>query len=398
MSLRVWGVVVGLAMVAGGFSLALSPPAIGQNAMSATVTGTSYPDLVRKAEATARQKIAEVFKDSTADTAQVTINGKNGAAIAPILDVQISRAAWNKKPASLRPFGNYYDVSGLLGFTAPPVVASAEPGDSKDPKKDPKDSKDPKSGDKEDQAPKTSGVLKLVKSSPAEGDDRVLINKSIELTFEKDLPAKNGTELGVKLEPELEGAVTIEKNVVTFSPSKPLDYSKKYTLTIAGSSKLKLPGAITLRFKTEPQYTYEKNVRTFLAGTCTSCHSARGTARNSPLDTYEGVMQFVSPGSGGQILDFTGLHGQTRIGAFGGFANGGAPAPPGPPSDPNVSRNRRTPVLVPTEPTNATSGDEVASSDTSAATARQVTRGGALSADQVNILRTWIVQDQAIEK
>jgi hypothetical protein len=395
MSLRVWGVVVGLAMVAGGFSLALSPPAIGQNAMSATVTGTSYPDLVRKAETTARQKIAEVFKDSTADTAQVTINGKNGAAIAPVLDVQISRAAWNKKPASLRPFGNYYDVSGLLGFTAPPVVASAEPGDSKDPKADPKD---PKSSDKDEQTPKTSGVLKLVKSSPAEGDDRVLINKSIELSFEKDLPAKNGTELGVKLEPELEGAVTIEKNVVTFNPSKPLDYSKKYTLTIAGSPKLKLPGAITLRFKTEPQYTYEKNVRTFIAGTCTSCHSARGTARTSPLDTYAGVMQFVSPGSGGQILDFTGIHGQTRIGAFGGNANGGAPTPPGPPSNPNVNRNRRTPI-TPTEPTNETSGDEVASGDTGApAGGTKYTRGGALSAEQVSILRTWIVQDQAIEK
>jgi hypothetical protein len=108
-------------------------------------------------------------------------------------------------------------------------------------------------------------------------------------------------------------------------------------------------------------------------------------------------MQFVSPGSGGQILDFTGFHGQTRIGAFGGNANGGAPTPPGPPSNPNVNRNRRTPAISPTEPTNDTSGDEVASGDTSGA-ARQVTRGGALSAEQVNILRTWIVQDQAIEK
>ncbi|MBC7880745.1 MAG: Ig-like domain-containing protein [Anaerolineae bacterium] len=394
MSLRVWGVVVGLAMVAGGFSLALSPPAIGQNAISATVTGTSYSDLVRKAEMTARQKIAEVFKNSGADTAQVTINGKNGSAVAPVLDVQISRVAWNKKPATLRPYSNYYDVAGLLGFNAPPVVASAEPSDSKDPKTDPKA---PKSTGKDEQTPKTSGVLKLVKSIPAESDDRVLVNKSIELTFEKDLPAKTGAELGIKLEPELEGAVTIEKNVVIFTPSKPLDYSKKYTLTIAGSAKLKLPGALTIRFKTEPQYTYDKNVRTFLAGTCTSCHSAKGTARTSPLDTYAGVMQFVSPGSGGQILDFTGFHGQTRIGAFGGFANAGAPAPPGPPSDPNVSRGRRTPVITPTEPTNDTSGDEVASGDTTAA-ARQVTRGGALSAEQVNILRTWIVQDQAIEK
>lgn len=394
MRLRVWGVVVGLAMVAGGFSLALSPPAIGQNAINATVTGTSYSDLVRKAEMTARQKIAEVFKNSAADTAQVTINGKNGAAMAPVLDVQISRAAWNKKPTTLRPYSNYYDVSGLLGFNAPPVVASAAPN-PQDPKSG---SKDAKSTDKGEQTPKTVGALKLVKSIPAENDDRVLVNKSIELTFEKDLPVKNGTELGIKLEPELEGAVTIEKNVVTFNPSKPLDYSKKYTLTVAGSPKLKLPGALILRFKTEPQYTYDKNVRTFLAGTCTSCHSARGTARNSPLDTYESVMQFVSPGSGGQILEFTGLHGQTRIGAFGGFANAGAPAPPGPPSDPNVSRNRRTPVLVPTEPTNTTSGDEAASSGDTSAAARQVTRGGALSAEQVSILRTWIVQDLAIEK
>lgn len=388
MSLRVWGVVVGIAMVAGGFSLALSPPAIGQNAISATVTGTSYADLLRKAEMTARQKIAEVFKNSAADTAQVTINGKNGSAMAPVLDIQISRAAWNKKPATLRPYGNYYDVSGLLGFTAP--VASADPVDTKDPKKD------PKSDDKGEQSSKTVGVLKLVKSTPAEGDDRVLINKPIELTFEKDLPAKTGAELGIKVDPELEGEATIEKNVVTFNPAKPLAYSKKYTFTIAGSAKLKLPGALTLRFKTEPQYTYEKNVRTFLAGTCTSCHSGRGTARNSPLDTYAGVMQFVSPGSGGQILDFTGIHGQTRIGAFGGNANPGAPTPPGPPSNPNVSRARRTPI-TPTEPTNETAGDEVASGDT-AAGRTQFTRGGALSADQVAILRTWIVQDQAIEK
>jgi hypothetical protein len=425
---------------AWGMSAALTPPAVGQGGYEVTVSAPSYPDLVRRAEQVARQKIAELFRLPGIESVQLTVNGKNAGAITPVLDVQISRSDWKRKPASLRPYSNYYDAAGLLGYTAAPVVASASSGASDGEAKGKE--ADAKEGEKgKDGEPKVSGPLKLEKSNPTDGEERFAIRKAIELTFAKDLPLKKGEDLGIKLEPGAEGAVTIEKNVVTFTPAQPLAYSRKYTLTVAGSKQFKIPGPITVAFKTEPEFTYQKHIRPMLAGTCTSCHSLRGTARTAPLDSYEGVLAYVSPGQGGQILSYTGFHGQQRTGAFGstagltqlpggqtaipggqGFVTGGSP-PGYAPTVPNpngsgfynpsfnnpstgvgatsgfVSRRRGAPVVpTATEPSEPTGDDGTVVAQEGDGGPARYTRGGALNDQQIAVLRTWIIQDQAAEK
>ncbi|MBC8120285.1 MAG: hypothetical protein H7Y22_00440 [Gemmatimonadaceae bacterium] len=402
----VWGCLAITVVVATGLSATLSPPVRSDEPLSATVTssGGSYGDLVRKAEALARQKISNVFKSSQAQIARISINGKNRSLVAPLLDVQISRAEWNKKPASLRMWSTYYDAASLLSFSPTTQIASAPAPDNPTGKADP--SKD--SPDKP--VPKSSGALKLLKSNPAEGEERARIKLPIELSFAAELPIKKGEDLGLKLEPDLGGQVTINKTSATFVPERPLAYSQKYTLTIEGSKQLKLPAPISVSFKTEPQYTYQRDVRPMLAGTCTSCHSLRGTQRAAQLDSYEALMQYVVPGQGGQVLSYTGFHGQvgrtsgaTQIGigieqpAPTTLPGYNVPAPPNqiPSGSTSIIPRRRAP-LVATEP--APDASEDGSTNETTASAPAYTRGGALTQSQAEVLRTWIIQDQAIEK
>lgn len=410
MGRAVWGCLAIAIVTATGLSAVLSPPVRSDEPLSVTVasSGGSYNDLVRKAEAVARQKISDVFKSSQVQTARISINGKNRSLVAPVLDVQISRAAWNKKPASLRMWSTYYDAASLLSFSPAAQIAStpARNPTDKPPAKD-STGTDPKT----DTAPKSSGVLKLLKSNPVEGEERARIKLPIELSFAAELPVKKGEDLGLKLEPALGGQVTIDKTSATFVPERPLAYSQKYTLTIEGSKQLKLPAPISVSFKTEPQYTYQRDVRPMLAGTCTSCHSLRGTQRAAQLDSYEAVMQYVLPGQGGQILSYTGFHGQagrvsgaTQVGIgieptaptnLPGYNN--VPAPPNqiPAGSTSIIPRRRAP-LVATEP--SPNLNEDGSVDETTASTPAYTRGGALTQSQAETLRTWIIQDKAVEK
>lgn len=410
MGRAVWGCLAIAIVTATGLSAVLSPPVRSDEPLSVTVasSGGSYNDLVRKAEAVARQKISDVFKSSQVQIARISINGKNRSLIAPVLDVQISRAAWNKKPASLRMWSTYYDAASLLSFSPAAQIAStpARNPTDKPPAKD-STGTDPKT----DTAPKSSGVLKLLKSNPVEGEERAHIKLPIELSFAAELPVKKGEDLGLKLEPALGGQVTIDKTSATFVPERPLAYTQKYTLTIEGSKQLKLPAPISVSFKTEPQYTYQRDVRPLLAGTCTSCHSLRGTQRAAQLDSYEALMQYVIPGQGGQVLSYTGFHGQTgRASGATQIGIGIEPSTPKPPPEYNVPAPpnqipagstsvipRRRAPLVATEPAPEVSEDGSADG-TATASIPAYTRGGALTQSQAEVLRTWIIQDQAIEK
>ncbi len=77
----------------------------------------SYENLLRRAEAVARATAQRSFDgDILVTEVSVTISGQNGAAIAPILLLEVSRSNWKRRPDSQFWATYFPNTEFLLGF------------------------------------------------------------------------------------------------------------------------------------------------------------------------------------------------------------------------------------------------------------------------------------------
>ncbi|GAB4212963.1 MAG: hypothetical protein OHK0012_08210 [Synechococcales cyanobacterium] len=214
-----------------------------------------------------------------------------------------------------------------------------------------------------------SNLFTLVSSTPSPEATLVAVTQPVVLTFDRVLPTAL-EELQVTVEPETVLGFDLQGAQLILQGEQPWKYSTSYSVTLPSQPSLPLAEAITLTFRTEPQYTFVDNVEPLLKTSCMGCHFAQGRIKAKPLDSYAAVLTYVKPGDPSSTLllpRWTGRHArilQTRTRLDGTFEVTGR--------SPEVAFNLRNGLPV--------------------------NRLGYWTPEEIEIVRTWIVQDQAIEK
>ena len=252
-------------------------------------------------------------------------------------------------------------------------------------------------------APSANGTT-LVSSNPSNGQRGIPVGQSIRLRFDRELPT-GITSLAFGIQPPLEVAFDIQGNELIVQPLQPLSYSTDYRVFLPAAKELDLQNPIELTFRTEPQYTYQRDIQPLLDASCVGCHQRAGWMRRSPLDSYAAVMRYVTPGSeNSELLKPRWLARHAVIQRAAGIplngegkeadapgsllelGTGAMPTPRPPVSDPQgefpgsfIGRSG-SPELAYIR-RNGTGTDRL----------------GHLSPEEIQILRTWIIQDWAAE-
>ncbi|MGK7913067.1 MAG: Ig-like domain-containing protein [Synechococcus sp.] len=163
-----------------------------------------------------------------------------------------------------------------------------------------------------------STPISLVGSQPANDAKDVLISSRIELQFSNTLDESLDT-LDLTVEPEIPLQFNVAGDRIVLEPSQELGYSTQYTLTLPLQATLPLAEPVQFTFKTEPEFTYDIDVKPLLDVSCVGCHGAFGTSRSTALlDTYSGTLSVVEPGSASSpLIDsrFTQIHARRRSGS-----------------------------------------------------------------------------------
>ena len=216
-------------------------------------------------------------------------------------------------------------------------------------------------------------VFSLTGSSPANEEMDVSITAPIELEFSQTL-ADEFDSLELAIDPPASLAFNSTGNRIVLEPTAPFQFSTTYTLTIPSQDVLPLLEDVIIIFGTEPQYTYEYDIKALLDASCVGCHQTSGRARASLLDSYEATLNYVNPGSArSELIDrrWTRRH-----------------AP--------IARARRFITNPSTgESTQITSGSPEI--NYVRLLGYPIEGLGQWTSDQVDIVRTWIVQDKAAE-
>jgi uncharacterized protein YvpB len=101
---------------------------------------------------------------------------------------------------------------------------------------------------------KTIGSVGVASTSPASGTFNVKVTSKISITFNQEVN-RQSAESKIMISPAVSGKFSWEKNIVTFSPEKPLGNARKYTVTVASGIKsvdgLDLKSAYKFSFTTE---------------------------------------------------------------------------------------------------------------------------------------------------
>ena len=145
--------------------------------------------------------------------------------------------------------------------------------------------------------------ISLVASFPQNDATDVSIDSQIELQFSDRLDdALEDLELTV--EPEIGLKFNVSGDRLMLEPAEALDFSTEYQLSLASQDGIPLAEDVVLAFKTEPEFTYDIDVEPLLHMSCVGCHGPMGRLRetDSLLDTYSGVMQYVEPGDETSLL------------------------------------------------------------------------------------------------
>ena len=160
-----------------------------------------------------------------------------------------------------------------------------------------------------------SAPISLVGSQPQNDATDVLISSRIELQFSNGLDESLET-LDLTVEPAIPLQFNVAGDRIVLEPSEELSYSTQYTVTIPQQDALPLVEPVQFSFKTEPEFTYDIDVKPLLEVSCVGCHGAFGASRSdSVLDTYAGVLGVVEPGDESSLLidpRFTGVHARRR--------------------------------------------------------------------------------------
>ncbi|NJK62421.1 MAG: hypothetical protein HC921_06795 [Synechococcaceae cyanobacterium SM2_3_1] len=251
--------------------------------------------------------------------------------------------------------------------------------------------------------------LALTRSEPAEGERGVNIEKVLQLQFNQQLPP-DLEELNVTVEPETDLIFDTREDRLLIKSQEPWDYSTDYIVQVPQQTSLNLEQGVRLQFRTEPEYTYNRDIQPLLDASCVGCHRPEGRQRNQLLDSYGAVLQYVTPADPDSVLidpQWTKRHGnieQARLEPGqenqpnpvsppipgGGAGVGGVRLPGGGTGDPGGGTG-----AVPG------SGASGGGGSPELAYVREkgypIARLGRWTSEEVEIVRTWIVQDEAAE-
>lgn len=384
---RPW-VRLGSLLLSFGLALILAWARVGwtqTHRISLSVQGQSYSQLVEQSRPLVWQALAQQFQ-AQPQSEQITLEvlGQAGEQQVPLFTVRMPRSVWqqNPSPSQLEQHTTFYpDALALLQPRAPV-----------------------QQGQVEFTAPSANGTT-LVSSNPSNGQRGIPIDQSIHLRFDRQLPA-GITGLAFGIQPPVEVAFDIRGNELIFQPLQLLSYSTDYRVLLPAAEELDLQKPIELTFRTEPQYTYQRDIKPLLDASCVGCHQRAGRMRRSPLDSYAAVMRYVTPGSeNSELLKPRWLARHAVIQRAAGIPLNGGGSPDvdalsflfqgGEGSGPMP----RAPV---SDPQRESPGSFIGRSGSPelAYIRRNGTgmdRLGYLSADEIQILRTWIIQDQAAE-
>ncbi|MGY2975808.1 Ig-like domain-containing protein [Thermostichus sp. MS-CIW-37] len=381
---RPW-VRLGSLLLSFGLALILAWARVGwtqTHRISLSVQGQSYSQLVEQSRPLVWRALAQQFQ-AQPQPEQITLEvlGQAGDRQAPLFTVRMPRSVWqqNPSPAQLEQHTIFYpDALALLQPRAPVQQAQVE-----------------------STAPFANGIT-LVSSNPSNGQRGIPIDQNIHLRFDRQLPA-GITGLAFGIQPPVEVAFDIQGNELIFQPLQLLSYSTDYRILLPAAKELDLQKPIELTFRTEPQYSYQRDIKPLLEASCVGCHQQAGRMRRSPLDSYAAVMRYVTPGSeNSELLKPRWLARHAVIQRAAGIRlNGG-----GVDALSLLSQGREgaepTPRVPVSDPQGESPGSFIGRSGSPelAYIRRNGTgmdRLGHLSADEIQILRTWIIQDQAAE-
>ncbi|MEO0800748.1 MAG: Ig-like domain-containing protein [Cyanobacteria bacterium J06642_2] len=207
-------------------------------------------------------------------------------------------------------------------------------------------------------APAESGSFGLVSSEPANEATDILVDSDVYLRFSQPLGTEF-EELQLTFTPEVELSFATQDDYLVLQPFEQWDYSTEYAIEIPPQPALPLVEPLQFTFKTEPQYTYNRDVKPLLDTSCIACHQPAGRQRRSPLNSYDTVLKYVQPGEAGSTLldpKWTGRH----------------------------ARIRQTGRSI-----------EFAYARANNISIEKIVNGW--SPEEVDIVRTWIVQDRAVQ-
>ena len=145
--------------------------------------------------------------------------------------------------------------------------------------------------------------ISLVGSLPQKDATDVSVDSRIELQFSDRLDDAL-EELELRVEPEIGLQFNVSGDRLLLEPSEALEFSTDYELTLASQAAIPLAEDVVLAFRTEPEYTYDIDIEPLLHMSCVGCHGATGRLQesNSLMDTYAGVLRYVEPGNGNSPL------------------------------------------------------------------------------------------------
>ncbi len=391
---QAWGFALGLSLC-GILWLAGLQGVWSQTArLQVTVQGQDYAQMVEASRPQVWQVLADRFAQSVDPVQQVTVEvmGQQESLQLPLLLVTMTRDEWQTRPSpqQMEQFAQFYTsaiplLSPTEAPTPPPVLAP-------------------------ESSLSGSGELTWVGSQPAPQAEQVPVDAVIRFWFNQALDP-DLQQLQLSISPQVELGFDVEVEQLLIQPLPSLDYSTDYRISLAALGQQPLSPPVEIEFRTEPQYTYERDVKPLLQASCAGCHQAFGRQRRQRLDTYETVMDYVIPQDpGSPLIDprWTRRHARPRrlpqiqpgdpIPEFSGIQT------PDPAANPLATATEEDPLstlIAETQNSLPILDNSAAAGSPELAYIRRLgipeTRLGAWTEEEIEVVRTWIVQDGAPE-
>lgn len=348
------------------------------NQVTVVLEGVSYTRIVEQSQAEVWQAATQQFSQFPEQT-QVVVDvlAKAGGGQVPVMTVTVDRQEWEKGRKSFPwdRFSRVYTQSQplfqtLTDPTSPPSFTFEKQTPSPEP--------NPVQNT-------IQNTLRGISTTPKDQAKNVSVKDPIRLQFNQLLP-EDLQQLRIAADPELKLVFELDKDTLILQPVEPLRYSTDYTLVVNQVTSDPLQDPIQIRFRTEPQYTYVEHIQPLLEASCVGCHQQNGRMRRSPLEPYTSVMTYVIPGSAeSELIDpqWTRRHAQIQRATV--LARSGLPATPTP-----------SPTFLPFQKLDRGPGSPEIAYVLKKGT--PVQKLGFWDPSEVEIVRTWIVQDKAPEK
>ncbi len=377
----------------------------------------TYSELVELARPLVWQELSKAFATFPAEVAIVDVVGQYREREAPLMTVTMPRSVWQQQPppSALEAYTRFYTEAPRLLRQEIPHQETSEEGTGSD--------TTGVAGTEFDfSASSPPGSWQVVATDPVERAEGVPIIGPYRLSFDQSLPP-DVTDSQVSLTPAEEVTVLSEDQTLVILPKAPLAFSTDYDLRVSSLGRQTLLTPAILQFRTEPEFTYERDIKPLLDAHCVGCHGSLGRLRRSALDTYDSTLDYVDPGNAAsELLNPRWTQRHARILGFSSqTVRDFIPPQPTPGSGSSTANDSTTPSTgssagdtsqgSASNPTAAEGGTPVAFANP-AQLGRQgspelayvrrngfdVTRLGFWTDEEVAKVQTWIVQDRAAEK